>query len=150
MLFVILISLALATSSMAMKGMDHGGESKEMEHGSENMDGAFKYTAMADGVHTEFQVMDLASMNMQDPEGKTHHVMGTFKRDDQVITTAVGKIKLISPTGKEQIASLQDYGSGIFAANFTIDEPGKWGVICLFKDAEGQHTVKFWYSHMSM
>ena len=62
----------------------------------------------------------------------------------------VGKVKLISPSGKEQIANLKGYGGGVFAANFTIDEPGKWGVICLFKDDMGPQTVKFWCPHMAM
>ena len=121
-----------------------------MDHGSEHKDEAFKHSAMVGDLHTEFQVMDLASMNMKDPEGKTHHVMATFKRDGHAIMKAAGKVKLISPSGKEQMASLEDYGSGVFAANFTIDEPGKWGVICLFKEEMGQHTVKFWYNHMKM
>jgi len=53
-------------------------------------------------------------------------------------------------SGKEQLAGLKDFGGGVYAANFTIDEPGKWGVISLFKNGEGQHTVKFWYPHTDM
>ena len=102
---------------------------------------------MVDGIHAEFQIMDLASMNMTDPEGRTHHVMVSFMKDEQKITQAVGKVKLIAPSGKEQLADLKDFGSGVFAVNFTIDEQGKWGVICLFKDTDGKHTVKFWYTH---
>lgn len=49
-----------------------------------------------------------------------------------------------------QLADLKDFGSRVFAANYTIDEPGKWGVICLFKDADGKHTAKFWYEHGMM
>jgi hypothetical protein len=135
---VALISLVFAGSSMAMKGM---------EHSSGEKDGKFMHTTMVDDLHVEFQVMDLASMNLQDPDGKTHHVMATVKRDDQQLTRIAGKIKIISPSGKDQIADMKDYGSGVFAANFTIDEPGEWGVICLFKEDGGQHTVKFWYTH---
>jgi hypothetical protein len=86
-------------------------------------------------------------MNIEDPDGKTHHVMATFKKDDQNVSKAVGKIKLIAPSGKEQLGTLKDYGSGTFAADFTIDEPGKWGIICLFKEEAGKHTVRFWYPH---
>jgi hypothetical protein len=121
-----------------------------MEHGSSHEGGIFKHTVMVDGIHAEFQVMDLASMKMTDPEGRTHHVMASFLKNDEKIGKAVGKIKLVAPSGKEQIATLKDFGSGIFAANFTIDENGKWGVICLFKDTEGKHTAKFWYKHMAM
>lgn len=141
LLMITLLSFVFTNATLAMKGMDHGVESK---------DGIFKHTSMADGIHTEFQVMELANMNMKDPDGKTHHVMAAFKRDGQQITEAVGKVKLISPSGKEQLANLEDFGNGIFAANFTIDEPGKWGVICLFKEDNEKHTVKFWYSHMDM
>jgi hypothetical protein len=140
LLFTIL-SLVFASSSMAMKGMEHGNSTE---------DGGFTHTAMAGDIHTEFKVMDLASMNMKDPDGKTHHVMATFTRDGEKISKVVGKIKLVSPSKKEQLADLKDYGGGVFAANFNIDEPGKWGVICLFKDEKGKQTVKFWYPHMAM
>ena len=96
-----------------------------------------------------FMIM-MSIMNMKDPDGKTHHVMATFMRGDEKIEKAAGKVKLIAPSGKEQIADLKDYGGGNFAANFTIDEAGKWGVICLFKEDKGKHTVKFWYEHHQM
>lgn len=140
-LIIAFISLVFAGSSSAMEGMDHSSGQK---------DGTFMHTVMIDDLHSEFQVMDLASMQMKDPDGKTHHVMVTFKRNDEMIVKAVGKMKLVSPSGKEQVADMKDYGSGVFAANFTIDEPGKWGVICLFKEEGGQHTAKFWYEHMAM
>lgn len=140
-LLVALLCLVLSGNSMAMEGMEHGSDTK---------DGEFTHSEMVGGMHTEFKVMDLASMNMKDPDGKTHHVMATFMRGDNKVTKAVGKIKLISPSGKEQLSPLKDYGSGVFAANFTIDEPGKWGIICLFKEEGGKHTVKFWYDHMPM
>jgi hypothetical protein len=141
-LLLAMVSLIFTGNSMAtMKGMDHSSSSK---------DGSFTHTAMAGDIHTEFKVMDLASMNMTDPDGKTHHVMATFTRDGEKISKVVGKMKLVSPSKKEQLADLKDFGGGIFAANFTIDEPGKWGVICLFKDEKGQQTVKFWYQHMAM
>jgi hypothetical protein len=138
-LVIAFMSLVFAGNVMAMSGMDHSSGEK---------DGKFMHTAMVDDVHAEFQVMDLASMKVEDPDGNTHHVMATFKKDETQITQAVGKIKLISPSGKEQVADMKDYGSGVFAANFKIDEPGKWGVICLFKEEGGQHTVKFWYPNM--
>lgn len=126
-----------------MEGMDHS----KMDHGSSQEGGTFKHAVMIDGIHAEFQIMELASMNMSDPEGRTHHVMASFMKDGEKITNAVGKVKLIAPSGKEQLADLKDFGSGVFAANFTIDEQGKWGVICLFKDMDGKHTAKFWYEN---
>ena len=155
---IVLAGFFIATNGMAMQGMQHGTETQsategshdDMQHGSMSMGDKFIHSEMADDVHAEFQIMDLASMNMKDPEGKTHHVMATFMRDDKKIETLAGKVKLIAPSGKEQIADLKDYGGGTFAANFTIDEAGKWGVICLFKDDQGKHTVKFWYEHKQM
>ena len=126
--------------------MDHS----TMDHGGKHEGGTYKHAVMVDGIHAEFQVMDLASMNMKDPQGRTHHIMVSFLKDGAKIEKAVGKVKIIAPSGKEQIDTLQDFGSGVFAANFTFDEPGKWGVICLFKDDAGKHTVKFWYPHMNM
>ena len=170
-LFLAFVSIIFVGNSMAKGGDGHGGDGHGgdsaagamtgadqgsggamagMDHGSESMDGTFKHSTMAGDVHAEFQVMDLAGMNMKDPDGNTHHVMATFKRDGKMIEKVVGKVKLISPSGKEQLAGLKDFGSGIFAANFTIDEPGKWGVIFLFKDDKEKQTVKFWYPHEVM
>ena len=129
-----------------MEGMDHS----QMNQGSMQEGGTFKHTVMVDGIHAEFQIMELASMKMSDPNGRTHHVMVSLSKDGQPITQAVGKVKLISPSGKEQLGDLKDFGNGIFAANFTIDEKGKWGVICLFKDKDGKHTVKFYYQNGMM
>lgn len=125
------------------ENMDHG----TMDHSGHTEGGTFKKAVMVDGIHSEFQVMSLAAMNMKDPEGRTHHIMASFLVDGKKIHKAVGKIKIIAPSGKEQTASLKDFGSGVFAANFTFDEMGKWGVICLFKDKGGKHTAKFWYNH---
>ena len=62
------------------------------------------------------------------------------------IKGAVGKIKVIAPSGKEQISTLKDYG-GIMAGNFTFEEKGKYGVICLVKAGEDKRVFKFWYPH---
>lgn len=129
---------AAKTADQGMEGMQHGNTAKGE---------TFVHAAMIDGMHAEFQVMDLAAMNMPDTEGKTHHVMATFMKGGAKVEKAAGKVKLIAPSGKEQTATLKDYGSGVYAANFLIDEPGKWGVICLFKEGDATHTVKFWYPH---
>ena len=129
-----------------MESMDHS----KMDHNPNQDGGTFKQAVMVDGIHAEFQVLELASMKMTDPEGRTHHVMASFMKNGEKITKAAGRVKVISPSGKEQLADLQDFGSGVFAANFTIDEKGKWGIICLFKDTEGKHTAKFWYHNAMM
>ena len=84
---------------------------------------------------------------MKDENGATHHVMlKIFNAEGRQIDDARGKVKLIAPSGKEQTASLKNY-SGIYAANFKIEEEGKYGVICLFKQNGNKHLVKFWYPH---
>lgn len=143
-LLLAVIGLVYAGNALAMEGMEG------MNHGDSTKGGTFTHMAMVGDVHAEFKIMDLASMHMKDQHGKTHHVMVTFTRNGKKLTRIVGKIKLISPSQKDQIANLKDYGGGNFAAMFTIDEPGKWGVICLFKDDSGTQTIKFWYPHMTM
>jgi hypothetical protein len=127
--------------------MEHGTPSGHEKMGHGNTEKTFTHEAVVDGIKAAFQVMSLAEMNMKDPKGNTHHVMAKFfdKATKDQIKDAIGKIKVIAPSGKEQVASLQDY-SGIFAANFTVAETGKHGIICLFKIHDKKHLVKFWYN----
>lgn len=119
---------------------------KKMDHSGP--DHPFKHSAMMDGIHSEFQVMSLESMNMTDPDGNTHHIMVKFTRGDkgEDIKGAVGKIKVIAPSGEEQISTLKDYG-GTMAGNFTFKKKGKYGVICLVKVGNDKRVFKFWYPH---
>ena len=110
--------------------------------------GTFEHTMVEKNIRAEFQIMSLASMNMKDPNGDTHHVMVKLYHDsmNHPIKNAVGKVKLIGPNGKEQTNLLKNY-NGIFAANFTFGEKGKYGVICLVKVGEEKYLYKFWYSY---
>jgi hypothetical protein len=112
-------------------------------------DGTFTHHASVDGLEAEFQVMSLASMNMTSDTGETHHIMVSFKDADsgEPVKDAIGKVKVIGPDGKEQISPLKNY-SGILAANFSFPAPGKYGVICLVKQADEKRVFKFWYHHM--
>lgn len=108
--------------------------------------GTFKHEAMDKHIRAEFQIMSLASMNMKDPHGATHHVMVKLIHDsmNHPIKDAAGKIKVIGPDGKEQINTLKNY-NGTFAANFSFEETGKYGVICMVKVNGEKHAFKFWY-----
>lgn len=110
--------------------------------------GTFKYQAVVKHIRAELQIMSLASMNMKDPNGATHHVMVKLFDDsaNHPIKNAVGKVKVIDPKGNEQINSLKNY-NGIFAANFSFKKTGKYGVICLVKVGEEKYLFKFWYPH---
>ena len=149
-MFLIICSVS---SNMAIAGTAHE------EHGQTNMPapttmgntsptGTFKHEAVVKHIRAEFQIMSLASMNMKDPNGATHHVMVKMLHDstNHTIKDAVGKVKIIGPTGKEQINNLKSY-NGIFAANFTLSKNGKYGVICLVKVDGEKHLYKFWYKH---
>ena len=121
-------------------------ESKAMEKTSPG--GTFEHTMIEKNIRAEFQIMSLASMNMKDPNGGTHHVMVKLFHDsmNHPIKDAVGKVKIIKPDGKEQTNSLKNY-NGIFAANFSVKKTGRYGVICLVKVDEEKYLFKFWYPH---
>ncbi len=110
--------------------------------------GTFKHQMVDKHIRAEFQVMSLASMNMKDPDGATHHVMVKLfnEKMNHQIKDALGKVKVIGPDKKEQAAMLKNY-SGIFAGNFTFEEKGKYGIICLVKLQGEKHLFKFWYPH---
>ena len=129
-------------------GSDHG-----MSDGIKSKSGmagmkTFKHQAVVDGIQTEFQVMSLASMNMTDPQGRTHHIMVKLVKagEDHPITDAIGKIKVIGPDKHEQTGELKRYGD-LLAANFSFGAPGNYGVICLFVVDGQKHVVKFWYPY---
>ncbi|MGB5983929.1 MAG: hypothetical protein WBG37_01395 [Desulfobacterales bacterium] len=137
---------AMDTSKEHAMGDSH---EHEMDHaGGHAHGGNFKHAMMMEGMHSEFEVMSLASMNMSDPEGNTHHIMVKLAQGEkgEAIKGAVGKIKVIAPSGAEQVSPLKDYG-GVMAANFTFKEKGKYGVICLVKAGDDQRVFKFWYPH---
>ena len=133
--------------TQASETMDHGAHGHSMDHSG--MGGTFKHTATEGGIEAEFQVMSLASMNMTSDEGDTHHIMLNLKDAESgaPIQEAIGKIKVIAPDKTEQVSPLKNY-SGILAANFTFDQPGKYGVICLLKNDDTKQVFKFWYPHM--
>ena len=163
MLIVVALVLGLNVNAQSMdhaKGHDAHGGGKQAAgdsagHGTEHAGGghaghggSFKKTMMEGDLHAEFQVMSLASMNMTDPAGNTHHIMVKMTRgqDDQPLKGVIGKIKMIAPSGAEQESVLKDYG-GILAANFTFKETGNHGVICLVKIEDHKQVFKFWYPH---
>lgn len=129
------------------------GAEKEMSHeGHGDMQkapaGTFEHQMVVKNVRAEFQVMSLASMNMKDPGGATHHIMVKFfdsKMNHQVMDAA-GRVKVVGVDKKEQVSDLKNY-NGIFAGNFTFGEKGKYGVICLVKVKGEKHVFKFWYPH---
>ena len=146
-LSLILISIMALTSTALASSSGHDAHGKKNATGHGVADGTvFEHKETVEGIRAEFQVMSLASMNMTDPDGNTHHIMVKLidETSNRPIDKSVGKIKVIGPDKKEQEGVLKDYG-GIMAANFSFPLKGKYGVICLFKVDEKKHLVKFWY-----
>ena len=163
LLISVVIVALVAVPAMAMKGHDsHGSDDgqamqsgNQMSHdNNENsgthsgMGGTYKHAATQGDIDAEFQVMSLASMNMTSDKGETHHIMVNLKEVNggAGIKNAVGKIKVIAPDKSEQVSPLKNY-NGILAANFTFNEPGKYGIICLLKNQDRKEVFKFWYNH---
>jgi hypothetical protein len=118
-----------------------------MGHGSAQ--GTFTHQVVDQGVRAEFQIMSLASMNMKDAGGATHHIMVKFVPEGKnvPIRNVMGKIRVVSPSGKEQVEPLKDY-SGMYAANFSFPEKGKYEVTCVIKADDKQHVIKFSYPQL--
>lgn len=144
LIFGILGLIMIITAGQALAGSASHSSADASHQTTEK--GSFKHQQTVEGVKTEFEIMSLASMNMTDPDGRTHHIMLKLydENSKNQIKKAVGKIKVINPDGTEQIGTLKDY-SGILAANFNFQHKGKYGVICLFKVDEKKRLVKFWY-----
>jgi hypothetical protein len=147
-LLLVLIVALPAAAGAASSGHSGHGKADAADHGAA-AEAVFEHQEAVDGLRAEFQVMSLASMNMKDPDGKTHHIMVKLfdETRNQPIENAVGKIKVIGPDGGEQEGLLKDY-SGILAANFSFPQKGKYGVICLFKVDNKKHLIKFWYDRV--
>ena len=143
-LILLLTWSSASFADRAHQGHSNSSQSVTVEHGMAG--DTFTHQATAEGVRAEFQVMSLASMNMKDPKGNTHHIMVKFfnATSQTQIKNATGEIRLISPSGKEQKEMLTNY-SGILAASFAFDEKAKYRVICLFEVDGKNREVKFWY-----
>jgi hypothetical protein len=137
------ITMAAEKSMKGHAGMDMSSHESMESHGDQMQ---FHHTAVDKKVRAEFQIMSLASMNMKDPQHNTHHIMVKLFHDSKnsQYKEAVGKVKIIGPDKSEQIGTLENY-NGIFAANFTFQKKGKYGVMCLVKVGGEKYLYKFWY-----
>ena len=150
-LFIMFIAIIWFASGMATADTSHKDGEKSHAQPSSKMDHAamtdkFEHQMVDKQVRAEFQIMSLASMNMKDSDGATHHVMVNLydNSGNQLVKDVVGKIKVMGPDKSEQTNGLKNY-NGIFAANFTFSTKGKYGIICLVKIDGEKHLFKFWY-----
>lgn len=154
-LFLVLV--LLVAPALAMQGNDHKGHEMSghtMDHGAMDQgnaatSGHFRHADDVEGINVSFQIMSLASMNMKDPSGKTHHIMASFSHDNQQMKQVAGVITVVSPSGKEQTGKLMHFGGGMYAANFTFDESGKWDVTCVFSEQGTKYSKQFTYPHQA-
>ena len=150
---LILGGIVWALSAPSLAGAQHQGHGDMSTHGSGGIgsaqsSGTYTQQVVDQGVRAEFQIMSMASMNMKDAGGATHHIMVKFVREgtNEQIRNVMGRVRVVSPSGKEQVATLKDY-SGMYAANFSFPEKGKYEVTCVFKADDQQHLIKFAYPH---
>jgi hypothetical protein len=152
-IFIMFITIGLVSSNSGIaETTDKGNSQSSMQApaamGDTSPAGTFKHEAVAKHIRAEFKIMSLASMNMKDPNGTTHHLMVNLFNEstNHPIKDVVGKVKIIDPDEKEQTNTLKNY-NGTFAANFTFSKNGKYGVICLVKIGDQKLLYKFWYQH---
>lgn len=147
---LIAMIVGLSINGWAMENHNTHGKELQMtgEMKSNETMASFKQEAVSKGLRAEFEVMTLASMGMKSKDGATHHIMVKFmnEKNHASVKKAKGKIKVISPSGKEEIIEMKDY-QGVFAANLTFKDSGKYGVICLVKVDGEKYIFKFWYPH---
>ena len=145
---LIIMTIGLSLNGWAMESHDARGKSMQVAGETKDMANSFKHEAVVKGLRAEFEVMSLASMGMTSEDGATHHIMVKFfnEESDSPSTRARGKIKVISPSGKERVIEMKDY-QGVFAANLTFEDSGRYGVICLVKVDGEKRIYKFWYPH---
>ena len=147
---LILGGMVWTLSTPSLAGAQHQGHDMS-SHGAGGMgpaqsSGTYTHQVVDQGVRAEFQIMNLASMNMKNPAGATHHIMVALVREgtNERIRNVIGRIRVVSPSGKDQVETLKDY-SGMYAANFSFPEKGKYEVTCVFKADDKQHVIKFSY-----
>jgi hypothetical protein len=139
--------------------MDHG--SMPMDHGSMPMDqGTMKmdkgmhmmgkpvHTATVDGVKAMFSMMDISAKMKAMGMKETHHIMVMFHdaKTGKMFNGGEAKIKVVAPDKSEQQKDLVGMEGG-FGADFNLAKPGKYGIMCKFKLADGKvRSAKFWYT----
>lgn len=149
----LIVAVVLVVPAVVLAGPPHEGHGGMSSAGTGTMGpasapGTFTHQVVDQGVQAEFQIMSMASMNMKDAGGGTHHIMVKFVRQGtkEQIRDAVARVRVVSPSGKEEVETLKGDG-GMYAASFTFAEKGAYGVVCVFKVGDQQHLVKFSYPH---
>ena len=82
-----------------------------------------------------------------DPQA-THNIAVTLTdtRSNQPLNDAVVKMKVISPSGKDQV-KLLDFIAGMnqYAGDFTLSAKGRYQILILFKSRGKKQAAGFYY-----
>ena len=142
-------ALSAPLMASAQEGMDMGNGSMKMEHGGGMMSmGKMIHHGEVDGIKVMVHAIDIkAKMEKMGMPG-THHIMLMFTdaKTGKMLSKGEVKLKVIAPDKTAQVKSLMGMEGG-FGADFTLAKKGKYGIIAMFKLADGKvHTTKFWYT----
>lgn len=144
---------ALTAPVLAVAAMEHGGHGS-MTMGDGGHAGSVAHEEVVDGVKATFTIQTMKdamkAMGMELPKGmkETHHIAVAFKdaKSGKALTEGEVKLKLQDPGQNEQTKDLSGM-HGHFGADFTLAKPGKYGIMCKYKLADGKvRSAKFWYT----
>ena len=147
-LTAILVFLVVPSISLAQH--DHGGT----KSGAMKMD---TKEVLVEGVKATFMVMDnkehvkmLADMKMNEkPEAGTTHNITVVLKDEQTqkeITDAQVKMKVIDPSGKDQIKTLKEEKEmKSYDGYFNLSQKGKYQVLVSFKAGDKTRNAGMYY-----
>ncbi len=157
MKYSILISALLlmgSQSALAMEGMDHSKMNHDsMDHSKMNHEAMNHETIHADnkaflvkkeveGYTVSFHVMQAAG-DMK--HGGSHNLMVQIEKDGEVINDALINSKVFFPNNASESKMLM-LMDGWYMAGYDMDHQGRYGIMVLFKTADGiKHKASVYY-----
>lgn len=148
--FVVALFSLLAVVFMAGSYYDDKGIEGSDDFGMNKYEsgGKFNYSMTKDGVIAKFLIINLENMNMKDPSGATHHVMVRFfnANTGTQLEKVSGDIEFVSPSKEIFVASIRDY-KGVYAANISFIQLGKYKIVCHAKIDKKNPLYQFWYNY---
>jgi hypothetical protein len=144
-----LVSVLVPAISSAQHSHGHGTSASSMKMDTREV--------LVEGVRVSFQIMAnaehrkmLKDMKMKDDveAGTTHNVtvVLTDQATQRPVTDAAVSMKVVDPTGKDQIKSLKYEGSmKSYDGYFNLPEKGKYELLVLIKTGDQKKTAGVYY-----
>jgi hypothetical protein len=144
-----LVSVLVPAISSAQHSHGHGSSASSMKMDTREV--------LVEGVKVSFQIMAnaehrkmLKDMKMKDDveAGTTHNVtvVLTDQATQRPVTDAAVSMKVVDPTGKDQIKSLKYEGSmKSYDGYFNLPEKGKYELLVLIKTGDQKKTAGVYY-----